>query len=146
MFGYAGQPVAIRSWDDAAAYVERTNRVAFPDYTKMDWHALARRTFKEENGVPVLAYDTAISVAMSRPPSRWAPWLAQYLFRRLVRRRPVLLLRGALSDIISADIADRMQRNAPALQRVDIAGVGHAPSLTEPQAVDAIRNFLRTVP
>jgi hypothetical protein len=39
-----------------------------------------------------------------------------------------------------------MQRVAPGMQRVDIPKVGHAPMLTEPSAVDAIRNFLRTVP
>jgi pimeloyl-ACP methyl ester carboxylesterase len=57
-----------------------------------------------------------------------------------------LLIRGELSDIISTDIAEKMQRTAPRLQRVDVPGVGHAPMLTERQAVDAIDKFLRTVP
>ena len=57
-----------------------------------------------------------------------------------------LLIRGENSDIVSGEIADKMQRDAPALRRVDIPGVGHAPMLTEPEAVDAIEQFLRTVP
>ena len=39
-----------------------------------------------------------------------------------------------------------MQRMAPSMQRIDVPRVGHAPALTEPSAVDAIANFLRTVP
>ena len=35
---------------------------------------------------------------------------------------------------------------APGMKRVDVPGVGHAPMLTEPEAVDAIEQFLRTVP
>ena len=146
ILSYAGQPVEIRDWDDATAYVERTNAVAFPDYRKDDWQKMARRTFRDRGGVPVLDYDPAISVALAKPPPRLAGWIAQLLFRRLARRRPTLLIRGALSDVISADIAEKMQRMAPNLRRVDVPGVGHAPTLTEPEAVDAIRNFLRTVP
>ena len=96
--------------------------------------------------MPVLDYDPAIGIALGKPPSRISLWLAGFLFRRLARRRPVLLIRGALSDIVSADIADRMQRMAPRIERVDVPGVGHAPMLTEPEAVDAMRRFLRTVP
>ena len=66
---------------------------------------------------------------LGKPPSQLATWIAGLLFRRLARKRPTLLIRGALSDIITADIADRMQRMAPGLQRVDVPGVGHAPML-----------------
>lgn len=145
ILSYAGQPVEIRSWDDATAYVERINAVAFPDYGEQDWRKVAKRTFRDAADGPVLDYDPAIAVASSKPPPPWAPLLARYLFRRLTRGRPVLLIRGALSDILSTTIAERMQRMAPKMHRVDVSGVGHAPSLSEPQAVDAIRAFLRTV-
>jgi pimeloyl-ACP methyl ester carboxylesterase len=146
ILSYAGQAASIRGWDDAANYMAKTNGVAFPAFGEDEWMAMARRTFRERDGVPQLDYDTAISVVLSKPPSRFAGWIAGLLFRKLARKRPTLLLRGELSDVISADIASRMQRVAPGMQRVDIPKVGHAPMLTEPSAVDAIRNFLRTVP
>ena len=146
ILSYAGQTASIRGWDDAAAYMAKTNGVAFPAFGEDEWMAMARRTFRERDGVPQLDYDPAISVVLSKPPSRFAGWIAGLLFRKLARKRPTLLLRGELSDVISADIASRMQRVAPGMQRVDIPKVGHAPMLTEPSAVDAIRNFLRTVP
>ena len=146
ILSYAGQTASIRGWDDAAGYMAKTNGVAFPAFGEDEWMAMARRTFRERDGVPQLDYDPAISVVLSKPPSRFAGWIAGLLFRKLARKRPTLLLRGELSDVISADIASRMQRVAPGMQRVDIPNVGHAPMLTEPSAVDAIRNFLRTVP
>lgn len=146
ILSYAGKPARIESWDDAVDYVRLTNMVTLPAYGDDDWRKFARRTFRDKDGVPVLDYDPAIGIALGKPPSRISLWLAGFLFRRLARRRPVLLIRGALSDIVSADIADRMQRMAPRIERVDVPGVGHAPMLTEPEAVDAMRRFLRTVP
>ena len=146
ILSYAGQPVEIRDWEDAAAYLQRTNGVAFPGYAKDDWEKLARRTFRDRDGVPALDYDPAISVALAKPPPRLAAWMARVLFHRLARKRPTLLIRGELSDVISPEIAAQMQRMAPSMQRIDVPRVGHAPALTEPSAVDAIANFLRTVP
>lgn len=143
---YAGKPVEIRSWEDAADYVRRTNGVAFPRPGQVDWNRFARRTFRDGAAGPELDYDPAIGINLARPPSRLSLWIAGLLFRRLARRRPTLLIRGAISDIVSGPIADRMQRMAPRLRRVDVPGVGHAPMLTEAEAVDAIAQFLRTVP
>jgi pimeloyl-ACP methyl ester carboxylesterase len=39
-----------------------------------------------------------------------------------------------------------MKRKAPALQVVVVPGVGHAPTLAEPEALAAIRAFLNRVP
>ena len=71
--------------------------------------------------------------------------MAWIVFRRLARRRPTMLLRGGLSDLITAGIADRMKRAAPGLRLVEVPRVGHAPMLTEPAAIEAIGNFLATV-
>lgn len=146
ILSYAGKGSEVRDWNDAAAYVRRTNEVAFPDYGDEDWHRFAQRTFRQGTDGLELDYDPAIIVPLGKPPPRLAGFIAGLLFRRLARKRPTLLIRGERSDIISADIAARMQRMAPKLQRVDVPGVGHAPMLTEPAAVDAIGQFLRTVP
>ena len=146
ILSYAGKKVEINDWNDAADYVRRTNGVAFPDFGDEDWHRFAQRTFRQGPDGPELDYDAAITVPLSKPPSRLAPWIAGWLFRRLARKRPTLLIRGGLSDVISKAIADRMQLQAPRLKRLDVPNVGHAPMLTEPAAVDAIDKFLRTVP
>ena len=146
IMSYVGKTPQVRDWNDAAAYVRQTNEIAFPHYRDGDWQRFAQRTFRQGNDGPELDYDPAIAVALTRPPSRLSLWLARFLFRRLARKRPTLLIRGERSDLISAEVAGRMQRMAPQMLRVDIPQVGHAPSLTEPEAVDAIAQFLRTVP
>ena len=146
ILGYAGKGSEVRDWNDAAAYVRQTNAIAFPDYGDEDWHRFAQRTFRQGRAGPELDYDPAITVPLQKPPPRLAGFIARLLFRRLARKRPTLLIRGERSDIISAEIAETMQHMAPRLQRVDVPGVGHAPMLTEPAAVDAIEQFLRTVP
>jgi pimeloyl-ACP methyl ester carboxylesterase len=145
ILGYAGKGAPIASWDAAADYLRATSGIAFPDFDGEDWRRMARRTFRDRDGRPELDYDPAIAAPL-RKPGRIVELIAWLLFRRLARRRPTLLIRGGLSDIISADIAARMHKAAPGMQEVVIPQVGHAPMLDEPAAVDAIAQFLRTVP
>jgi pimeloyl-ACP methyl ester carboxylesterase len=145
ILNYAGKGAPIASWDDATEYLRSTSGIAFPAFDDDDWRRLAKRTFRDSNGRPELDYDPAIAAPL-RAPGRLVELVAWLLFRRLARRRPTLLIRGGLSDIVSADIAARMHKAAPAMQEVVVPQVGHAPMLDEPVAVDAIAQFLRTVP
>jgi pimeloyl-ACP methyl ester carboxylesterase len=146
ILSYAGQPATIETWDDAADYVRRTNIVAFPDNSAPAWKAFARRTFRDDNGRPALDYDPAIAIPLASGQVKTRSLLASLLFRRLARRRPVLLVRGDLSDLTTAEIAGRMKRSAPSLKIAVVPGVGHAPMLTEPEAISAIDEFLQAVP
>jgi pimeloyl-ACP methyl ester carboxylesterase len=67
-------------------------------------------------------------------------------FRHLARKRPTLLVRGALSDLVEPAQASWMKKSAPDMQYVEVPNVGHAPMLTEPGAWEAIREFLAQVP
>ena len=140
---YSGQPVEIGSWADAAAYAKRINAVAFPDYSDADWDAFARRIFRQQpEGEIGLDYDPDISVpiraagAKALVPNLWP------MFRRLAKTKPTLLVRGGVSDLLSAAIADKMRKAAPAMAYVEVPGVGHAPMLDEPEAKAAIFEFL----
>lgn len=145
ILGYAGKPVTIDDWGDAVDYVRRTNGIAFPHFGEADWRRLAARTFREGADGPILDYDPAIASAPGKAPPRWATPVAWLLFGKLARRRPTLLIRGAHSDIITAEIAARMARRAPSLRVAEVPGVGHAPTLTEPAALAAIEQYLADV-
>jgi pimeloyl-ACP methyl ester carboxylesterase len=54
---------------------------------------------------------------------------------------PILLVRGESSDILSAETAATMAARLPRLVRVDVPGVGHAPTLNEPVAIEALDAF-----
>ena len=55
---------------------------------------------------------------------------------------PLLLLRGEVSDLLSAEAFDRMRAAAPEARFAVVRGVGHAPMLDEPEAIAAIDAFL----
>ena len=144
---YSGQPVDTPGWAEAAAYVKQHNAVAFPHYTDADWDAFARRVFRiGTEGAPVLDYDPDIAVPMRAAgtkalvPNLWP------MFGRLARARPVLLVRGETSDLLSEAIAAKMRKRAPKMDFVEVPGVGHAPMLDEPEAKAAIFPFLGELP
>ena len=144
---YTGQPVETPDWTAAAAYVRKTNGVAFPHYGDADWDAFARRVFRVgTEGAPVLDYDPDIAVPIRAAgekalvPNLWP------FFNRLARGRPTLLIRGATSDLLSEEIADRMRKKAPKMAYAEVPGVGHAPMLDEAEARAAIFEFLREIP
>ena len=144
---YSGQPVDTPTWADAAAYAREINAVALPHYGDADWMAFARRTFVEgPEGAPILNYDPDIAVpiraagAKALVPNLWP------MFGRLARGRPVLLVRGQTSDLLSEKIAAKMRKRAPRMDFVEVPGVGHAPMLDEPEAKAAIFPFLGELP
>ncbi|HUE79022.1 MAG TPA: alpha/beta hydrolase [Sphingomicrobium sp.] len=144
---YAGKPVSIRDWDEAVAYVRRINAVGFPAFSDEDWRRLARRTFREQaDGTPALDYDPAIAAPLAAGNIKAGSLLAWLLFRRLARARPTLVIRGGNSDILSSKTATKMQARAPRTVLVEVPGVGHAPTLDEPEARNAIEQFLESVP
>lgn len=143
---YSGQPVETPTWADAAAYARRINEVAFRHYADSDWDAFARRIFTTgPEGAPILDYDPDIAVPIrAAGPKALVPNLWP-MFGRLTKARPVLLVRGETSDLLSREIAAKMQKRAPKMDVVEVPGVGHAPMLDEPEAKAAIFPFLGEV-
>jgi pimeloyl-ACP methyl ester carboxylesterase len=54
----------------------------------------------------------------------------------------LLVVRGELSDLLSLSTAEAMVADHPDAELVTVPGVGHAPALTEPEAVAAIGRLL----
>lgn len=141
--GYAGRAEPVRSWDEAAEAMRRINEPAFPHNSRDEWMKWARRGFREtpEGGL-AMRYDPNIARQLTTGKLKPTSFLARHAFRKLAKKRPVLLVRGALSDLIEPEQAEYMRRKAPHMQYVEVPGVGHAPMLTEPAAMTALRDFL----
>ena len=145
--GYAGRCSTLASWDDAAAYVKDINACAFPDAPDEEWAKWARRAFMEhESGTLALRYDPRIAIALQTGKLRPTSLAGRLAFKRLAHKRPTLLVRGALSDLLEPEQAAWMRRAAPAMQYTEVPNIGHAPMLTEPEALGAIRQFLSQLP
>ena len=132
--GYAGRCNAVASWNDDAAYLRDINACAFPANSDEEWGKWARRAFEQkDDGQLALRYDPNIATAIQTGKLRPTSLAGRMAFRRLARRRPTLLVRGALSDLLEAEQAEWMRKAAPELQYAEVPNVGHAPILTEPE-------------
>jgi pimeloyl-ACP methyl ester carboxylesterase len=149
---YAGGATRFETWPEAVAYARSINAAAFPAYGDADWDVFACRLFDEKDGGFVLAYDPDISAPIKAAAaagkdggSALAPDMYP-LFRALTKDRPVLLVRGGISDLIDPPIVERMCAAAPDMAVVEVPGVGHAPMLTEAEAWAGIENLLDRAP
>jgi pimeloyl-ACP methyl ester carboxylesterase len=85
-----------------------------------------------------LAYDPGIAVPLRAAPARdvdlWPVW------DRVAC--PVLVLRGATSDVLRRVDAEAMTRRGPKARLHEFAIIGHAPSLMSPEQIALVRDFL----
>ena len=138
--GYAGRSPPPRDWPEAIAQVRAAYEVAWPGLPAERWARLARRSYVEDSsGALRAAADPAIGDAMRAAPATpldlWAQWAS-------LADLPVLALRGALSDLLSPAILERMLALKGDLETRVIANRGHVPLLDEPQSLEAIERFL----
>jgi len=102
---------------------------------------MVRAVRREPDGAWRLKWDPAIGHA-PRPDAGVLAAAQRIWWDAFVRLRvPVLLVWGEESDILSRETAARMAGLQPGLVRVDVAGVGHAPTLLEPPVVAALDLF-----
>jgi pimeloyl-ACP methyl ester carboxylesterase len=124
--------------------VAATNIGVYPDWTLQDWLVAVKRSHKiTPEGVIVADYDANIAQPFKLPGGEAGVdlWPA---FESLVDT-PTLIVRGALSDILGAATADKMLSRLHKGSQVTVPGVGHAPTLDEPQAVEAIDSLMAGV-
>lgn len=144
--GYAGSVRSMASWSEAADAVRTINESAFPSNPPEEWMKWARRAFADNGqGELVMRYDPNIAVPIKTGKLKASSVAARHAFRKLARKRPTLLVRGALSDLIEPEQSNWMRQAAPEMQYAEVPDVGHAPMLTEPAAQAALRDFLAQV-
>ena len=85
-------------------------------------------------GAEVVVADAGDALVLDAP-DLW-PLYAQ------IKGVPMLVIRGALSDLLSAATIARMAREKPDLQHIAVANRGHAPLLNEPECLAAIDTFI----
>lgn len=139
---YVGRPAVFDSWQQAADHCQAVQGHLMIGYDAGDWLTFARHTCEEmPDGKIRFAYDPAISEGLSGseqtviPPDLWPIW-------DTLSALPTLIIRGALSDIISpATVAEMKRRHPDHFSAVEIANRGHTPMLDEPDALEAIDRF-----
>jgi pimeloyl-ACP methyl ester carboxylesterase len=138
--GYAGKLPPVSSWAEAAAQAKSVYGLALPGLSDEEWAEYARCGYRENGaGIPVPDMDPKISEAFTNPSS--APGNLWPLYS-LILGVPLLVIRGALSDILSIATVARMVREKPDIEHITVANRGHAPLLNEAECLTAIDAFV----
>ncbi len=138
---YVGQGRSFPTWMHAARSLEEAQGAVFPNYQIADWLAMAKRCMVlGSNGRVVFDYDMKIAEPFSQPGGEAGVDMWPGIDG--LQGRPVLLLRGELSDILSADVLAKMAARLDDCEAVTVPAVGHAPMLDEPVAVAAMDRLL----
>jgi len=141
--GYLGVTPKAQNWEDAVYLMKSINR-GFNTLSDDEWMTWARRTYIEKNGFPFGDYDKNLrktfashdELTTSELPTLWPQFKA-------LKNRPVLVLRGEHSDILSAKTVDRMLKEKPDLLATTVNDRGHVPFLDEPEALASIAELLK---
>jgi pimeloyl-ACP methyl ester carboxylesterase len=140
---YIGQEMRFPTFEHGAAYV-RVLSTSFGPHSDEQWHKLASDVLRQEaDGSWVRHYD----LGLAKPFHAITPVLAKAGEAGLWKafdaiRCPTLLLRGELSDLLSRETAAQMAARGPKPKVVEIAGVGHAPTLMHDEQIAVVRDFL----
>ncbi len=132
------------TWVHAARDFAELHKQAFPTWGLEDWLAFAKRMAKIGSaGRIVPDYDMRIAEALrvASPVAGmdlWSAWQA-------LAGVPALVVRGERSDILSAETLERMIATNPRTEALTVRGVGHAPTLDEPEVAAAIDVLLARI-
>jgi pimeloyl-ACP methyl ester carboxylesterase len=139
--GYVGKLPQPASFEEGAEILLVISGGQFPGLTAADWLAAAKRAWREKDGGLVLTYDTGLAhnfaaVTVDQPlPAMWPQFEA-------LAQKPLLVIRGANSDLLSAETVEAMQARASAMEVLVVPGQGHAPLLAEPDVIARIAQFI----
>ena len=139
---YLGQPAHWASEDQAADALWAISQ-GFGPHSREQWLALTRPQLQPDGAGFKPRYDPAIAVPFRLITPDLARVGEAMLWQSYDRLScPTLLLRGAESDLLSRATAQAMTERGPRARLVEFAGVGHAPTLVQPDQVQVVREFL----
>jgi pimeloyl-ACP methyl ester carboxylesterase len=144
ILSHVGQGRSFPTWMHAARGLREIGEIAHPDFAIGDWLKAAKRVMAIGPGGRIaFDYDMKIAeplhaAAGSAPVDLWPAF-------RALAGRPVLAIRGELSDLLSAATFNKMADEMPGLDACMVARTGHPPTLEEPEAQAAIGRFLAKV-
>jgi len=140
---YIGQTGQFETLQAGADHLRRISP-GFGPHTDAQWLALSTPMFKPlPQGGWTLHYDPALAQAvhaLTPEAAQHGEALLWQLYDQI--QATTLLLRGAESDLLTPEVAQAMQQRGPRAQRLDLPGVGHAPTLVAEDQVAAVASFL----
>jgi len=139
IIAYISNDTSLENLDAVIRHLQST----FPNLPASDeqgWLKIAEATFRQcDDGLYRFNWDPDLALPFQRntfqTPDLWP------MFRAL-SRTPAAAIRGQLSDVLSEETFSRMENEISGLECCTVNGVGHAPSLSEPECQDLIESVL----
>ncbi len=138
---YAGQPPAFATVTELEAFLRQAYR-PFGWLSDAQWRRLAETSVRRlPDGRVTPHYDPAIVGQFVHHPDDYRLWTHYDAIEV-----PVLLLRGAESDLVMPETVQAMRGRGPGargrLQTIEVPGCGHAPALNVPQQFGWVGDFI----
>ena len=137
---YVGKLPEPRSHEEGAEVLRRLFEGQFPKLSPNDWLVAAKRTWREENERLIPTYDEKIArtLASVDPEHPLPPMWMQF---DALARVPMMVIRGANSDLLSAATVAAMGERRTQLEAIEVPDQGHTPLLAEPEMIARIADF-----
>jgi pimeloyl-ACP methyl ester carboxylesterase len=140
---YLGGQAPLGSFAEAAALLHRVHGADFPALGDQDWQEMAQALYREAgDGAFVADYDPAIATQF-RAADLSQPFATLWPQFDLLAKKPVMVIRGEHSRLLSRDTVDEMKARKPDLIAVEAKGQGHAPLLHLGPIRMAISDFIK---
>ncbi|TVR77987.1 MAG: alpha/beta hydrolase [Rhodospirillales bacterium] len=139
--GYVGNDPEFETIEGLEGYLRQV-AAPFGPLTDSQWRHLAEHSVRHDpkTGKLRLHYDPRLAEpfkeGFSEPVTIWPVWDAI--------KCPVLVLRGAQSDVLLKETAEEMLTRGPKAELAEFPGVGHAPMLMDPDQIRIVRDWLLT--
>jgi len=140
---YISQDLRFPTFDAAARFVREVSQ-SFGEHSEEQWHKLASDVLRQNrDGQWVRHYDLGLALPFraATNESAGADEVALWAAYDAVRC-PTLLVRGANSDLLSRETAERMLTRGPKPTLVEIPNTGHAPTFINDDQIAIARTFL----
>lgn len=143
---YLGQAGHFQTLQEAADAMWQISK-SFGCHTPEQWLKLSRPmvrpVFPGTESPLCMHYDPAISLAFKSATQESAEQgqaMLWQLYDRITAQ--TLLLRGAMSDLLSHETAQAMTQRGPRARLIEFEDIGHAPTLINPDQIAVVADFL----
>ena len=138
---YVGKLPTPRSFAEGADILRRMSATQFPKLTDAQWLAAAQRTWVARDGKLTPTYDIRLADLLAEVdpghplPAMWNEFDA-------LAGVPILVIRGANSDILSKATVETMRAHHSGLETIEVPDQGHVPLLDNPDLIARIVAFV----
>lgn len=139
---YVGEYVQFDTFAQAVDYV-RTVSPGFGTHTQAQWEFLTKYVFNQQDGHWIKHYDLRMAEPFARQTESSVAAAEAVLWASFESiATPILLVRGAESDLFPVQVAQAMVARNKHVQFRELAGVGHAPTFQTSDQIDVVERFL----